>query len=267
MGRSKEWACVSIVLGLGLFFIQASANAADYGRIKDPNNLSEREKAISRCGDVPLPAPECEQGRQDAVRMGCVTQDEANKLKEWGLSPTCIAGKYRGWCACGCFHPLTLIGVMGLPWPTMKAAGEIAKDPQRYTVLHLGKNTSLGSFEYGADPISFATSGLEVKPLVVIETRDGRVLKLTTQHAIMTAQGEMIQAKNLTPETLLLDKSGTVVELSAIKTEAFREEVVNFRLAVKEPLEHVIFAEGLAVGDQAWQSTLEDLQNQILVRQ
>lgn len=266
MIRSKEWAKFAAAFSLLWFVCQANSNAADYGRIKDPSNLTERGKAMSRCGDVPLPEGECEQGRQEAVRIGCISADEARQLKSWGLSPTCIAGKYRGWCACGCFHPLMLITVLNETLP-VATAEDIAKNPKNYSLLHLGANTRLSSMEYNFSPLVYSTLGAEAKPLVVIETQDGRVLKVTSQHAIMTAQGEMIQAKDVKPETLLLDHSGSVVAIQAIRSEVFKDFVVNFRLDVKKPVEHVIFAQGLAVGDQAWQSTLEDLQNQIIVRQ
>ncbi len=258
----NKWA--SLALFLPGLLIQSSY-AADYGRIKDPANMDEKVKSRARCGDVSLDAQECEAGIREGLAKGCITQDEANKLREWGLSPACIAGKYRGWCACGCFDPATMISVFG-SLGAAKAV-EIAENPGDYVLEHLEDSSEVGSFSVGLAAIRFSTSGKEAKPLVVIETEDGRTLKVTTKHAIMTAHGEMIKAEKVTPDTLLLDQLGYPVAIKSLRSEVFKGNVVNFRVNVEKPVEHVIFAEHLAVGDQAWQSTLEDLQNQVLIRE
>lgn len=112
-------------------------------------------------------------------------------------------------------------------------------------------------------------SGPEPEPLIVIETTDARIIKLTTKHPVLTASGEMVLAKELKIEDGLIDQDGSKVEILSLSTEMYEGNVVNFMIdePIESRLEHVIFAHRIAVGDLAWQSSLEDELNQIIIRQ
>ncbi len=127
----------------------------------------------------------------------------------------------------------------------------------------------MSDFTLTSTPIKIATSGPELKPLVVIETSDSRVLKVTDKHPILTARGEMVLAKELRFNDGLIDQDGSRVEISSLSTEMHDGEVVNFMIdePIESRLEHVIFANRIAVGDLAWQSSLEDELRQVIIRQ
>ncbi len=266
MKKSVLFATITITMTTGI------ASAADFGRIQDPKNPNNASAAITRCGNAALPAQKCSEMRNDGVKSGCITATEAQKLEEWGLAPVCLdkffsgLEQYRGWCACGCFHPDTQIDIINSSWDSVSIS-DIVQSPDKYLVKSMMDGATFdGAFPTTAARIAYTTQGAESRPLVMIQTEDGRALRVTEQHAIMLASGEMVQARTIQPGMMLVDRSGGMVSVAAVGAEYFRGNVLNLRLAVNNPMEHVLFAEGLAVGDQAWQSSLEDQQNRVLVR-
>ena len=252
---------VTNLLPLGTF-------AGDVGRIQDPTDAQNVIAAQTRCGGIPLPEATCIQARAAAVASNCITQAESNQLASWGLAPVCFFDNtYHGWCTCGCFHPDTEIDVQVASGPKITASAQtIFNDRNEYLISHLKTNSELNLLQFDAASTLYATSGLEKLPLVVIKTEDGAILKVTTQHAVLTGDGEMLQAQHLKENMLLVKRDGSLTAIKQISSEMLGGNVLNFRLKVDNPIEHIIVAQGLLVGDQAWQSSLEDLENQVLIR-
>ncbi len=241
-----------------------------------PNRIYGAENEVARClGGVDETT--CEQRRNFGLNKGCISREEYDILKRFGSFPICSDfgdGKgleLQSWCPCGCFHPDTAISVetSDPSSNTLESALDITKNKQNFRVVHLAKDASISNFVLKSTPIKMSTSGLEEKPLIVIRTSDDRILKVTEKHPLLTARGEMVLASELNIDDGLIDQDGFKVEIASLSSEMFEGEVVNFMIdePIESRLEHVIFANRIAVGDLAWQSSLEDEQQQVIIRQ
>ncbi len=251
--------------------ISIHANGATYS---GPNRISDDANHAARClGGVS--ASTCEERRNFGLKKGCISREEYDTLKRFGSFPVCSdygSGlELQSWCPCGCFHPDSAIAIdadngIGM---SLESALNISRNIENYRVVHLAPDASISNFLLKSTPIKIATSGAEEKPLIVIRTTDNRILKVTEKHPILTAKGTMVIASELSIDDGLLDQSGAEVEIASLSSEIFEGEVVNFM--IDEPIEshreHVIFAQGIAVGDLAWQSSLEDELRQVIIRQ
>jgi hypothetical protein len=76
----------------------------------------------------------------------------------------------------------------------------------------------------------------------------------------------MKQAQNITKQDRLIDSNGEEVLIKEIIRMKYRDTVINFSTEAENNLEHIIFANDLAVGDLYWQASLEDHYNRIMIR-
>lgn len=220
-------------------------------------------------------ADKCEKRRADGLQNKCITQEEYQTLKDFGSFPTCVPedGTWilLGWCSCGCFAEDTLISVFEKENQQFKeiSASTLAHHRQSYEAVHLTSNSTLSQFEYGNSNIRITTEGLEKQPIVVIETENGRKLRVTEKHPILTQRGSMVQAKDLQIEDGVISQEGIPLKISSLRLESYCGNVINFMVdqPISSHLEHVVFANQIAVGDLGWQSSLEDELNQVMIRQ
>ncbi len=221
---------------------------------------------------------DCEKHRQMALKIGLITQEEYIHLKEVNKSVVIdldiITNKREiiGIRQCGCFHPDMRILVTSLRDRSASQlfevrAGDIADRIQEINLVHLSDDSKLNAFQLEASPGVSPVYGPEKLPLVVIHAANGAVLKLTTQHPVLTHAGMMKVANKLSTEDTLVDVKGMPVKINALSTEAYSGDVVNFRTKYpnSELKKHVIFAEGLAVGDLSWQAGLENEHEKIFI--
>ena len=223
-----------------------------------------------RCTTEEPSQGECASYNQQSLNEGCINQEELNDLNRFGSVAACSPdlhnpGKYKliGWCACGCFAPDTalLTGAGYLP------AKDVAEGFKTLKILNLNLESHIQSPQLNVSSIRNSTSGPEKKPLVVIHTDRGQTLRVTELHAILTRNGEMVQARELKAGDGLVLSSGQITNVIQIEHQMTDGNVVNIAVEAENPIEHVIVAEDILVGDLLWQSSLQDLQNQILVRQ
>jgi len=237
------------------------------------NRINTPVNSAVRC--VNISEEQCKAKRSRALARGWIDQEEYNTLVSYGAYPVCDEdGALQAWCPCGCFHPDSKISVYDISrgLTTQMNAFSIMENYRDYKLVHLDEALSkTGSFEHASSPIKMSTHGVETVPLIIIQTKDGRELKVTTRHPVLTARGEMILASEFKKEDGLLDFYGKKVDIASITSSLLKnnKEVVNFMVdkELSHKLEHVIFAENLAVGDLGWQSSLEDEQNQVILRQ
>lgn len=237
------------------------------GRAADP---------AMRCANKSIGTTSCEARRKFALERGCISEEEYNDLKKLGSYPLCdpFEGEglkqFGGYCACGCFAPETLIQVAedGKLLEKKKSAQEIifGRDKE-LEVTHLKNSSILHSFQYDSSPIRVRTFGKESKKIYKIKARGKAPLLLTEKHPILLASGRVVQAKDLKSTDSLVLKEGESVVIEKIERIPFKQDVLNFAVETKTPTEHLIFAEDIVVGDQYWQASLEDLLNQVILRE
>lgn len=254
-----------------------SLNTMSAGRINAPVS------PIARCNNVGVPAEKCETIRQKEVASGCITQEEADTLRAYGAFPVCSEllgvglNKLGSWCPCGCFAARTQISAVyqdDLDLMTRSevlssriSAAEVSENFKFINLMHFSFDTNLHEMSKDLSPIRIATFGKEKKDLIKISTFDGRNLYLTEKHPVLTINGVMKLAKNLRPTDKLVDMNGDELGIKELSQVPYNGLVYNFATEAKDKKEHVIFAEGVAVGDLYWQSSLEDEMNQIFIRQ
>lgn len=243
------------------------------------NRITSPQNPSARC-TKPIPDFNCQTLQDKALSSGCITQEEYQTLRGIGSAPFCDSAlmddsqkpldQLASWCPCGCFHPHTEIRSILNSSQTQEPfqeAVDIAKAPHLYSVAHLHPQSSLNHPQITYSGIAQSTSGTELKELIVLSLSTGRTLKVTTEHAVLLKSGKMVQAQDLKVNDVLMDHLGQAVDVEAIAKERFNDDVVNFSIKTKNPIEHILFAEGVAVGDLLWQSTLQDQLNQVLIRQ
>lgn len=205
--------------------------------------------------------------------IGCIDQTEWQILYDKMVVPYCdaISGHFTHTCHCGCFAPETKLLAFD------KEAGaevdtsivDIATTPERYDVLTVSPDASLDALRLTTRPVARTTKGDAGKPLIAIELVDGRKLRVTEEHGVLLSDGRMVAAGDLEASDSLVDASGAAVGIARLTTEAYEGKVYNLvtDAPVSQELSHLVVAEGLIVGDLAWQNSLARELDSIVIRQ
>jgi hypothetical protein len=169
----------------------------------------------------------------------------------------------------GGFHPDTLlsIDINDGDADVENSVAQIVDNIRNYKIIHLKSTSTLLQLEYSSSKLSFSITDANKEPLIVINTVDGRTLKVAELHPILTAEGKLVPAKGIVVTDKLLDKKGNHVGIYHIDKEQYSGPVVNFMVdkSIDYPLEHIIFANNFAVGDLAWQMALANQLNQVII--
>lgn len=283
---SQGW---TSIFWVALFFISFSSTQGfatpPVKKYTGPNRFAtqaQRDRYLTRPDGGLVDPLDCEQQRRRAFEVGVITEEEYETLKDAGAAAQ--GGYYpiymetyrlpsekmvRAIVICGCFHPETSIlsSFQRSPWGEF-LAGAIASSVTEFDLVHLTEDSDLSHFQLTSSPVSHATGGPEKRDLVVITVSNGRTLKLTTKHPVLLSSGMMVEASTLQPLDELLSVTGQPLTISSIGSEHFSGNVVNFKVDshYSRKTEHVIFAEGVAVGDLAWQSSLQEEMNKVFLR-
>lgn len=222
-----------------------------------------------RCPNGEFQEAQCEAIRTEALKVGCIDQPTYNRLKAEGRFPACVVATFVGDCPCGCFAPETLIDVLSKRngEAALIAAAELFGNSGRYVLSSLEDNASLSSPRFVSRTIANATGGDESRPLVRVVLRDGQILRLTEKHPVLKASGEMTTARELTKGDTLVNREGGMVPIEVVDREKYKGQVYNFETNGESLASHIIVAEGVLVGDLAWQNSLEEELGGIAIRQ
>lgn len=261
--------------------LDSSAHAAKIKSVSVEGMNKWREKRIKQAkgnirplGQIPL--EDCRSRLEKYRSKGFIDQEDVEFFLSIEILPDIDeAGKYYGPLAiCGCFHPeVSLLTVnRGTGEFESLTAQElesvVSKDNPTHLIAHLTEDSKIEQFELSAAPVSQFTKGKELLPLVVVEAENGKKLKLTTEHAVLKLDGTLVPAKALNAGDHLLTAEGSTVAVTSIGSEQFDGEVLNFEVGhTKGNVEHIIFAEEIAVGDLAWQNSLQSELHKVTVRQ
>lgn len=166
-------------------------------------------------------------------------------------------------CRCGCLAEETvfegLVDVTGTDIVTSKDGMIASLD-------------ALDSRSASYRPINGITYGAEQELAINITTVGGRTMTLSRAHPVVIAdeQGQIVavkQAEALQVGELLLAADGRSDRLVQVSEQPYRGKMVNFNIQSVKPVNHLLFANDLLVGDLAWQERLSSVQSRILYRQ
>ncbi len=157
-------------------------------------------------------------------------------------------------CTCGCVGEETIFNgfegdVSAGQLIQMKKAGSTES-------LRLLGSTASDSQDYF--PIKDVVYSKEKKNVYRITSAEGVVINLTDVHPVVvldkgTGEQMMKQARELTPEDRLINQWGQAVGIQSVEETKYDGDVVNFQTKTKD---HLVFASGYKMGDNAFQDYL-----------
>ena len=219
---------------------------------------------VARCNDQA--SANCAPLRQAAVAQGCISEAQANAMAAANQIPLCVGSTVMGTCKCGCFAPDTLLGVWSESLDEVSAQALYGK-VQLPPLMSLTAEARLSRPEFEGRVIADKSHGQEERYLVRLEIANGRTLRVTEGHPILLSSGQMKSAREITQGDKLLDSSGRELSLSSVEREAYKGDVYNFETAGKALNQHVLVAEGILVGDLAWQNAMHEEWEGLSLRQ
>lgn len=253
---------------LTMFVLFLGSQCFASNRILEQAHLNDNKRCVF--GDT---SPEdCANDQNEGLAIQCINQEEYDTLVKMNYYPLCAKRKGQqqlvGWCTCGCFDPnarlFSLKKSGDSQWNKIR---DILSNEKENQLLSLSDDATLSNFQTEFRDIVRSTKGPEKKPLVFIHTSEGNTLGLTTEHAVLLWSGEMVAAKHLKVGQTLVSDFGTPIVLEKIEHKIIKEDVLNVLTTGKTHLSHMIFAEGMVVGDLAWQNSLQSELNAVAVRE
>jgi hypothetical protein len=241
---------------------------AEENRLTDPKG--------NRCGDNQISYAECPTYLDYAWNggAGCINATEYNYAKANSIAPICSPlnrATYIGWCRCGCFEKSTKLFLYDVQrqegsWQTVEG---LPGNTARLGAYTLADGATLGDMSRTVHAILDTTVGPEEKPLVVIRTEGGSVLGLTEMHAVLLASGFMVRAAELTTDSVVVNMNGQAERIVEITRVPTRELVYNLLTdaGLENKQGHLVFAEGIVVGDIYWQNIVESELRELTLRQ
>ncbi len=208
---------------------------------------------------------ECQGELAYGLSLNLITQETYN----WGLAngyyPVIDRRNNIGAvCKCGCFEANSLI----LTQDEQGTSAWIpAKDIKTTTTLFaLNEAATLSRPTFDAKSIKAATRGEETPALYAFGLDNGRTLKVTQNHGMLLSDGRVVEARTLGVGAEFVALDGSTVRVRELRFEHTAEDVFNFEVNAQESAGHIIAAEGVLVGDLAWQNQLSRELGSIAVR-
>lgn len=229
-------------------------------------NRMDNLEYMRHCGGM-SPA-ECNETLESAKGV-CITEEEYRTGKEKNRVPWCLNGKkFLSWCSCSCFSSSTRL-LMRANEYSNASLEQFAQDPDKMGAYQFAtlREGSLANIAFDWLSVGMWSSGSEEKPLVVIHTEDGKSLAVTGGHAILLSTGQMVFAESLSVGQKLVTQEGISVEITRLESLVTDQDVFNVLTNGDSLFSHLIIAEGLVVGDLAWENSLYSEMGRILVRQ
>lgn len=236
----------------------------------EPNRLTD--PGHNRCGDNVLPASQCPTAQQTAWNngQGCINQTEYNYALNNAIAPLCAQWnptQFVGWCRCGCFEKSTQILTRVKAENRLAQVGVDVLNQDIFDAYTMTDDSTLYAPIWEARTITATTVGTEEKPLVWVHLENGSSIGLTEEHAVLTAEGIMLTAKELQAgQHQMVTAEGEPVLIKEIQRVATKDPVYNLLTdAGLNHKGHMVVANGVVVGDIMWQNTLaKDLQRVVV---
>lgn len=248
---------------IALLVASLSVQALGANRILENAKLDDR----FRCAKNGISQQSCRELQDNALSSHCINSDEYNTLKQRNEAPYCWNNELISWCSCGCFDPRTRVFVedrMGKSF--WERIDTVVQNKEAFKLWSLTEDSSFQPLQTQSLAIRKTTSGPEADPLIYIHTEDGHELGVTQDHAVLCSTGEMLRAKSLQIGQSLVTSDGAFTKIARLEHKTIQDDVVNVLTDSEALKSHIILAEGLAVGDLAWQNSLESELNSIVIR-
>ncbi len=200
-----------------------------------------------------------------AYNIGLITLEAYNWGRANGYYPVIDRNNViQAVCKCGCFESNTLILTEGADGsPVWLKAKDIMTD---MSLFSLDEASALSQPVMSMKPIKARTHGEEGPALYVFKLDNGRKLKVTQNHGMLLSDGRVVEARTLDVGAEFVDLEGKIVRVVDLDFKFTKGEVYNFEVDAADDSGHIIAAEGVLVGDLAWQNQLSKEIGSIVVR-
>jgi hypothetical protein len=287
-----------VVVGLGLFLASAGCDPATNS--SDEKTLGNSGYALKR-GNCLKPEDDC--GGDRVLELGmdlatfqrlavvnsnrcagginwreCTTELDYARSKQlitleaytWGLAngyypAVTRTDKIAAVCKCGCFEASSRILIESPNGTTTQwvYAKDVKEDSKLVALNELSELSQPG---LTSKPIKALTHGQELPALYVFSLSNGRQLKVTQNHGMLLSDGRVVEAKTLSVGAEFVGLDGSIVRVNNISFERTEHDVFNFEVDSQDKSGHFIAAEGVLVGDLAWQNQLGRELGSIVIR-
>lgn len=217
-----------------------------------------------RCVD-PKTGDDCTKELDYALEKQLISPRAAIWAKEKGWYPVINRNnQISAVCKCGCFDASVKILVnIGSEFSERNASEIREKD----FVVSLEGSTQLSELSAKSVPVDIVVKGKESRNLIAFKMENSRTLTVTENHRIVVENGTVKAAKDIIQSDKFIEyPSGKTVSIKEISQVTASGEVYNFELKSIEKTGHIVVAEGLLVGDLAWQNQYSAESSSILLR-
>lgn len=262
----KKSVCLTICLAIlpgSVFARIVKLNEDEY------KMLAADSKKDSRCAKTSLPTDKCHNKIDKAFNRGFMTSGARDWAKREGLAPVLDYeddNRIMAACSCGCFESKTQISILDQEDGFEKEVTADRVDLKRHQLITLEAN-SLTSPSFESHSINRLTAGEENIDLFVFELEDGSKIGVTGGHGMLLTSEKMVAARDVRVGDAFYKKDGSIRKIKTIKREATQDKVYNFLIAPVGNQGSIIVANDILVGDLGWQNNLENLEDQISLRE
>jgi len=255
-------------LAAGLIAVFAMTNAA-FATTCTPGDW------VSGFCDLPVaPSPRCVVAPDEwTARAACVSET-VGCTEIGGCFGTTPVGHWYPYldfgvqkrCQCGCFAEETEFSTIA----GRITGSEIIKLSSQGGARLLSLD-SLFSRSLSERDINGIVFGPEKELVYTLSTENGRKITLSSQHPVLIVneEGEIVAVKATTQvkiDEFVLGEDGIPDRISTIETNAYDKRMVNFNVSSTDAQNHFVPANGIVLGDNAWQQRLASVDARILLR-
>lgn len=232
------------------------------------------------CGDQTNTDTECLSWTQDALSVECISSamftmlrsttfkfKNTGEFRYYGFPECNRRNELLAICKCGCFIEGTrLLSILkgSKNWLEIE---KLLKEQDALVTLEGGAN----DFQLGeAKKPNYMQSRNEQRKHNTVRLHyliegTAQVLQVTTSHPVLLSDGTLVMASQVQAGDLLLDTQGQTVEVTEVEHNVpYVGKVYNVDT---QESSHIIFAEGVAVGDYRIQNDFDRQQGRLQSRQ
>jgi hypothetical protein len=208
---------------------------------------------VERCAML-VPPEQCKFMNDTALAGKAITEDAYAWLSRNKFCASSFGQSIFAICKEGCFEANTQLLTLGTNAQRLeKSARDITKEDR---LAGLSATSGLTEPILESRTISSIVHGPESIEMFRFTLGNGRSLQVTQHHGMVLDDGRMLEAKDVDIGDHFVDVNGQSVEVKAITRASTTHDVYNFQVDVPSPQEHIVVAEGVLVGDLAWQNEL-----------
>lgn len=257
MGRSIRF------LAFSVWLMASSSARADLDERCKYDQLHQRSQGIGRnnwakkCGYIKsqdmLNAIN-EEGTYLVFSNGRLGGGQGNLNVPDNTDAPCVSGLIKqGFCYTGCYTPEQRLSFSAGEFAIAEA---YAEHQQLVTVL--APESRAEQFQFSEQPIKSYVRGETDELILILRTDAGQQLKVTMDHPLVDASGNIIKARDVGVGTVLLSASGEHVAVVERQADRYTGMVWNIRPASTTKLDNILIAEGLLTGSHRFQSQWSD---------